>query len=410
MVIVIDPFVAGISGDMILCSLIDLGADKNRVIKGIESSGKFLTGSTIKKIDFTKVKKHGIESLSLLLDIEENIEERKGSDIKQAITNSINELELSEKAKNFATSCIDTLISAEAKIHGTSIESVHFHEASSIDTLVDIIGTTIAAEDLGIFNEEILSMPICVGSGTVSFSHGTMTNPASAVLEIIKNSSLEIHGSNTKNELTTPTGACILVNLTNNPIEYYPTMKIEKIGYGAGKKDFEDFSNVLKIVKGISKTSFDSDSVIVLETNIDDVSGEILGNLIEKLIEEGAKDAIISHGITKKGRPTNLVSVICDDQTLDNITQTLISETGTLGIRITRSNRIVVPRVVRTVKLNIEGHSFDVRYKISSFNGKSNFKIEFDDLKKISTLLNKPIKETESLVRKEISKGDIDYE
>jgi uncharacterized protein (TIGR00299 family) protein len=410
MVIVIDPFIAGISGDMVLCSLIDLGADKNKVIKGIESSEKFLVGSTIKKIDFTKVKKHGIESLSLLLDVEENTKERKGSDIKQAITNSVNELELSEKAKKFATSCIDTLISAEAKIHGTSIESVHFHEASSIDTLVDILGTTIAAEDLGIFNEEILSMPICVGGGTVSFSHGTMTNPASAVLEIIKNSSLEIRGSNTKNELTTPTGACILVNLTNNPIEYYPTIKIEKVGYGAGKKDFEDFSNVLKIVKGISKTSFDSDSVIVLETNIDDVSGEILGNLIEKLFEEGAKDAILSNGITKKGRPTNLVSVICDDQTLHNITQTLISETGTLGIRITRSNRIVVPRVVRTAKLNIEGQNFDVSYKISSFNGKSNFKIEFDDLKKISTLLNKPIKETESLIRKEISKGDINYE
>ncbi len=407
MVTIIDPFVAGISGDMILCSLIDLGADKNKIIEGVKSAEKFLPNSVIKKIDFIKVKKHGIESTKLILDIDEESHERKGSEIKHALKNSLNEINLSEKAKNFAESCIDTLISAESKVHGIPAESVHFHEASSIDTLVDIIGVAVAVENLAILDEEIVSMPICVGGGTVTFSHGVMTNPASAVLEIFKNSNLTIYGGNIKNELTTPTGACILVNLTNVPIEYYPFMKIDSIGYGAGRNDYVDFANVLKIVKGSKKINLDSDSVIILETNVDDVSGEILGNLIEKIMQDGAKDASIYHGITKKGRPTNLVSIICDNNTIDKITDTLITETGTLGIRVTASNRIIVPRTTHEIKITIDDKTFDVKYKVSSFKGKSNFKIEFDDLKKISNFLDKSIKETESLIRKEIVQKDI---
>ena len=407
MVTIIDPFVAGISGDMILCSLIDLGADKNKIIDGVKIAEKFLPNSVIKKIDFIKIKKHGIESTTLILDIDENIHERKGSEIKHALKNSLNEINLSEKVKSFAESCIETLILAESKVHGIPAESVHFHEASSIDTLVDIIGVAIAVEHLAILDEEIVSMPICVGGGTVTFSHGVMTNPASAILEIFKNSNLTIHGGNIKNELTTPTGASILVNLTNTPIEYYPLMKIDSIGYGAGKNDFDDFANVLKIVTGSKKNNFDSDSVIILETNVDDVSGEILGNLIEKIMQDGAKDASIYHGITKKGRPTNLISIICDNNTYDKITDTLITETGTLGIRVTTSNRLIVPRNIRGVKLNFNGKIFTVKYKVSVFKGKSNFKIEFDDLKKISNFLNKSIKETESLIRNEIIKDDV---
>ncbi len=405
MVIVIDPFVAGISGDMILCSLVDIGANKEKILKGIKSVENFLPGSTIKKIDFNKVRKKGIESTELILEIDENTQERKGSEIKQAIVNSSNDLGLSEKTKNFVKSCIESLISAEAKIHGISEESVHFHEASSIDTLVDIIGSGIAIEDLGLLDEEIVSMPICVGGGTITFSHGVMTNPTSAVLEILKNSNLQIHGGTIKNELTTPTGACILVNLTNNPIEYYPSMKVSSIGYGAGKANFENFSNVLKIVKGV-KNNYESDSVLVLETNVDDVSGEILGNLIEKIMNDGAKDVSIYHGITKKGRPTNLVSIICENETIQKITDTLISETGTLGIRVNSSKRITVPRTIHEVKVNIENSNYLVKYKKSFFQGKSSFKIEFDDLKKIANQLNKSIIETESLIRKKIKQQE----
>ncbi|MBT8242432.1 MAG: nickel pincer cofactor biosynthesis protein LarC [Nitrosopumilus sp.] len=403
MVVVFDPQIAGISGDMLLCALVDLGADKNKVISGIKQSEKFLSNSTIKKIDFEKIQKHGVQALQLVLEIDEDVHERKGSEIKQAIINSTKEIQLSEKATLFAQSCIDTLITAESIIHGIPEESVHFHEASSIDTLVDIIGITIALENLALFDEKILCLPIAVGGGSVSFSHGTMSNPASAILEIFKNSNLIIKGNDANEELTTPTGACILVNLTKESVNHYPSMKVESIGYGAGQKDFESFSNVLKITRG-SDNGFTLDSVKILETNVDDVSGEILGNLIEKIMDKGARDVSIYHGITKKGRPTNLVSVICTDDTLDDVVDTLVLETGTLGVRISDSSRFIVPRTNHSVSVNFSGESFLVNYKKSSFKGKTDFKIEFDDLKKISNAVDKSIKETEAFLRKEIEK------
>ncbi|MGY5150633.1 MAG: nickel pincer cofactor biosynthesis protein LarC [Candidatus Nitrosopumilus sp. bin_68KS] len=401
MVVVIDPQIAGISGDMLLSSLVDLGADKKRIIAGIKESEKFLSDSIINKIDFQKIQKHGIDCLELILEINEEPHERKGSEIKKAITDSTKALGLSDKSQIFAESCIDSLISSESKIHGIPEDSVHFHEASSIDTLVDIVGVAIALEDLGLFEEKIVCLPVSVGGGTVTFSHGTMSNPASAILEIFKNSNLIIKGNDAKEELTTPTGACILVNLVDIAMEYYPSMKIDSIGYGAGQKNFETFSNSLKIIRG-SKNNFDIDSVKILETNVDDVSGEILGNLIEKIMTKGAKDVSIYHGIAKKGRPTNLVSVICDDENVDDIVDTLVLETGTLGVRISDSNRFIVPRTIHDVSLTLFGQSFKVNYKKSSFKGKTNFKIEFDDLKKISNIIDKSIKETESLLRKEI--------
>jgi len=409
MVVVIDPQIAGISGDMLLSSLVDLGADKKRVMEGIKESEKFLSNSSIKKIDFQKIQKHGIECLQLILEINEEPHERKGSEIKKAIIDSIKAIGLLEKSQIFAESCIDTLISSESKIHGIPEDSVHFHEASGIDTLVDIVGITIALEDLGLFDEKIVCLPVSVGGGNVTFSHGTMSNPASAILEIFKNSNLIIKGNDAKEELTTPTGACILVNLTNNAMEYYPSMKIDSIGYGAGQKNFETFSNSLKIIRG-SQNNFNVDSVKILETNVDDVSGEILGNLIEKIMGKGARDVSIYHGITKKGRPTNLVSVMCDNEHVDDIVDTLVLETGTLGIRISESNRFTVPRTIHNVSLTLNGQSFKVNYKKSTFKGNTDFKIEFDDLKKISNTIDKPLKETESLLRKEIEKLENSYD
>ena len=403
MVIVIDPQIAGISGDMLLCSLVDLGADKNQIVEGIKKIEKFLPDSKINKIDFQKIQKNGIESTELILEIDEKISERKGVEIKNAIINSVNELQLSDKARSFAESCINSLISSESKIHGISEDSVHFHEASSIDTLIDIVGVTIACEKLKFFEEKIVCLPVSVGSGTVSFSHGTMSNPASAVLQIFKNSNLIIKGNNANEELTTPTGACILVNLTDNSVEHYPSMNISSIGYGAGQKNFELFSNVLKIVQG-NQGKMEMDSVKILETNVDDVSGEILGYLIEKIMKVGAKDISIYPGITKKGRPTNLISVMCDDEKIETITDILVLETGTLGVRISDSNRLIVSRINHSFSLTFEGKSFEINYKKSTYKEKTHFKIEFEDLKNISETLDKPIRDVELFLRKEIEK------
>jgi uncharacterized protein (TIGR00299 family) protein len=403
MVVVIDPQIAGISGDMLLSSLVNLGANKSKIIEGVKTAEKFLENSEIKKIDFETVKKHGTEATLLVLEVEEKIHERKGIEIKKCIQNSLENLKLSEKAKNFALSSIDTLLVAESKIHGYPIESVHFHEASSIDTVVDIIGSAIALDDLKFFDDQIVTAPVAVGGGTITFSHGTTSNPASAILEIFKNSSITISGGNVKEELTTPTGASLLVNLTNECSEFYPALKIKSIGYGSGKKDFEGFSNVLKIVQGEKADNLIKDTVKVLETNIDDVSGELLGNLIEKIMLNGAKDVTISSAISKKGRPTNLVSVICDSNSVQAIVNLLIQETGTLGVRIRTSERFVVPRSVKSIPVNIEGQNFIVHYKTANSNIK-NFKLEFEDVKQISNSLNKSFRETGELIKSQVRK------
>ena len=403
MVIVIDPQIAGISGDMLLSALVNLGANKSKIIDGIKTAEKFLDGSEIKKIDFESVKKHGTEATTLVLEVDEKVHERKGTEIKKCIQDSIEKLTLSEKAKNFAISSIDVLMQAESKIHGYPLVSVHFHEASSIDTVVDIIGTAIALDDLKFFDDHIVTSPVAVGSGTITFSHGTTSNPASGILEIFRNSNIIIFGGNVKEELTTPTGASLLVSLTNECSEFYPPLKVKSIGYGAGKKDFEGFSNVLKIVQGVETNILVKDSVKVLETNVDDVSGEILGNLIEKIMSKGAKDVTISYAITKKGRPTNLISVICDSNSVHDIMNLLISETGTLGVRIRTSERFTVPRSLESIPVTIDGQNFTVHYKTANKNSK-NFKLEFDDVKQISNLLNKSFRETGELIKSQVKK------
>lgn len=405
MVIVIDSQIAGISGDMLLCALVDLGANKSKIIDAIKIAEKYLPDSTITKIDFDKVKKHGIEATRLIIDVNEKTHERNGIEIQNCVERSSKEIGLSEKAQTFAKTSIETLIMAESKIHGSPLSSVHFHEASSIDTVIDIIGTATALDDLKFFDDEFVTTPVAVGGGTLTFSHGTTSNPASAILEIFKNSGIVILGGQVKEELTTPTGASMLTSLTKTCLDFYPKMNIKSIGYGAGQKNFDGFSNVLKIIQGEKTKDLLHDTVQVLETNVDDVSGELLGNLIEKIMKNGAKDVTISSAITKKGRPTNLVSVICDSEVMNKIIELLILETDTLGVRIRTSERYTVPRTVEKISITILDVNFQVNCKIT-YEGSSikNFKVEFDDIKTISNSINQPFKKTEELIRIAVKK------
>ncbi|HYL66028.1 MAG TPA: nickel pincer cofactor biosynthesis protein LarC [Nitrosopumilaceae archaeon] len=403
MVLIIDPQVAGISGDMLLSALVSMGANKSKVIDGVHVSENYLSGSKIQKIDFDKIVNHGIEAIQLLLDIKENIHERKGTDIQECILLTSDKIDLSEHAKVFAKESIRSLIKAESKIHGEPMESVHFHEASSIDTVVDIIGTAVALDDLNFFSEEVITMPVAVGGGTLTFSHGTVSNPASAILEIFRNSNIIISGGQIKEELTTPTGASLLVNLADSCAEFYPAMRVKSIGYGSGKKKFDGFPNVLKIVKADKTEQFQQDTVQILETNLDDISGEVLGHMIDKIIANGAKDVTVAPAITKKGRPTNLVSIICDSSSINAILDTLISETGTLGIRIRSSSRFVVPRVTISVPVIIYGKSFTVRCKmVKNQDIIQHFKVEAVDIKLIADSLSISFKDANEFIRTEI--------
>jgi len=401
MVLFIDCQIAGISGDMILSSLVDIGANKSKIIDGVKNSTNYLQGSTIKKLDFIKVQKKGKSATQLVLEIDENTHERKGIEIKNCILSSCQKLELSNSAKEFAENSINTLINAESNVHGESESSVHFHEASSIDTVVDILGTAIALDDLNLFEEEISCSHVAIGGGTVSFSHGVTSNPAYAITEIFKNSNIIVRGGPVSEELTTPTGASILVNLISSCKDFFVDMSIDSVGYGAGTKDFDGFANVLKIIQGKSNETLDKDSVKILETNIDDVSGEVIANTIEKLMENGAKDVTVTHAITKKGRPTQLISIICDLQNSNSLLNILINETKTLGVRIRTSERFIVPRKILESDVTLENKKFTVHYKISDSN---HFKLEFEDVKSISNILNISFNKTEELLKEQIKK------
>ncbi|HVZ62423.1 MAG TPA: nickel pincer cofactor biosynthesis protein LarC [Candidatus Nitrosotalea sp.] len=403
MVLVIDAQIAGISGDMLLSSLIDMGANKSRVINGVHQTEEYLKGSKIIKMDFEKVNKHGTAATHLVLEANEIHHERKGIEIQECILSASDKIGLSEKAKVFAKESIRSLLHAESNIHGEPLESVHFHEASSIDTAIDIIGSAIALDDLKLFSDEIISTPVAVGGGTLTFSHGTVSNPASAILEILRGSDMIICGGQAKQELTTPTGASLLVNLAGRSSEFYPAMKVKSIGYGAGSKNFDGFPNILKIVRGESTNEFQSDIVQVLETNLDDVSGEVIGYTIDKLIANGAKDVTVTAGITKKGRPTNLVSIICDPSVTDRLISMLISETGTLGVRVRSSNRYIVPRVIVSVPISIQEKNFTVRCKIVKHDEVvKHFKVESDEVKEIAKSLSLSFREASERVSDEV--------
>jgi len=261
MVFVIDAQVAGVSGDMLLSSLVNIGANRSKIIDGIRSAESLWKDVKIKKIDFVEVKKNSLQATELLLEIDDDVHERKGIEIKEIIEKSTEKLTISESAKTFAIKSIETLIRAESKIHGEPEDSVRFHEAASFDTVVDILGSAIALDDLGCFDDDIVGTPVAIGGGTMTFSHGTSSNPAYAILEIFRESGIITVGGNVKDELTTPTGASMIVNLVKESSEFYPPMKIQSIGYGAGQKDFEGFSNVLKIVWGITSSKLQLDTV-----------------------------------------------------------------------------------------------------------------------------------------------------
>ncbi len=403
MVLVVDAQIAGISGDMLLSSLVNIGVKKSKVIDGVYSVENYLKGSKIKKLDFEKIVKGGIEATTLVLEKNENQHERKGIEIQECILLMSDKIGLSDMAKVFANESIKTLLQAESRIHGEPLESVHFHEAASIDTVIDILGCTIALEELQLFSDEIISTPVAVGGGTLNFSHGLTSNPASAILEIFRGSDISIHGGQVKEELTTPTGASLLVNLSDRSLDFYPPMRVKAIGYGAGSKNFDGFSNTLKIVKGELTREIQMDTVQILETNIDDASGEVIGHMINKLMKEGAKDVTVSGGITKKGRPTNLVSVICDFADTNNLIDTLVSETGTLGIRMSSSARYIIPRIVITVPIILQGKNFNVRCKIAkNHDTLKNFKVESDDVKSIADSLSLSFKSALEVVTREV--------
>jgi pyridinium-3,5-bisthiocarboxylic acid mononucleotide nickel chelatase len=403
---VFDSQISGISGDMFLSALIDSGADKQRVLDSIYICEEYMEGAKILEANFPKALVKGINATRFLFKYKDRKTSRTGKELLTAVSGCCKRLDLDEITKSFILNSMNTLILAESKIHGESVETVHLHEASSIDTLADLVGSGIAIKSLDLFSSKVYSTPVATGSGLTLFSHGTVPNPTNAVLEIFLNRPFVLTPGYANFETTTPTGAALLVNLSVGSVNRYPDLLPKRMGFGAGSRDLGRVANVTRFVMGESPSSatYGNDTVIVLETNVDDMTGENVGAVIEKMWDIGTKDITIISGISKKNRPNYLIRIITDYEQLDRTLDTLFRETGTLGIRIQEMQRVLLDRDIVSLKLKILQNEFLVRVKVSKdYQGNLvNVKPEFEDIKKISASLGIPLRIANQIALSEI--------
>jgi hypothetical protein len=246
---------------------------------------------------------------------------------------------LSERQKDLAKRIFTRLGEAEAKVHGTTIRKVHFHEVGAVDSIADVVGAAVGFDLLGV--DQIVASPTPTGCGFIEIAHGRCSVPAPATAELLKN--VPIAPSSVERELTTPTGAAILSTLVERfgPL---PAMTIERIGYGAGSRDLEEQPNLLRLIVGHENEPTKNDAVWLVETNLDDASGESIGYCIERLWQAAALDVYTTAVQMNKNRPGTLLSALCDQAALLEVENTMLSETTTLGVRRQRVERRTLVR------------------------------------------------------------------
>ena len=328
---------SGISGDMMLGALVDTGVDLATVQSGIDS-----LGLPSCRLAVAETKKCGFRALQLTVEHEPEHKHRHLHHIDAMIDGS----SLSDGQKSLAKKIFRRLAEAEARVHGTTVEKVHFHEVGAVDSIADIVGSAIAWDLLRV--DKVLSSPVPTGTGFVQIAHGRCAIPAPATGELLKG--VPLASSSVEGELTTPTGAAILATLVDEfgPL---PAMTIEQIGYGAGQKDF-DHPNLLRLIVGdlaAHSENFASDTVVLLETNLDDTTGEIVGHCVRQLWQAGALDVSTTAIAMKKNRPGVLLQVQCNQGDAEALAGIIFRETTSLGLRRSTLQRWVLPRRSVTV-------------------------------------------------------------
>ncbi|MFH1031880.1 MAG: nickel pincer cofactor biosynthesis protein LarC [Chloroflexota bacterium] len=408
-IMIVDAQVAGVSGDMFVGALLDLGANPARVTEAMKIPQSFLRGCKNLEIKVGDTTRRRIRAKRVEVNAEEEGHERHGTELIEAAISTLSKLKISEKAGEFVLSALNTLINAEAKIHGNSTDEVHLHEAGSVDTLADIIGTAVALEDLGVFTQtKVYSTPVAVGGGLLKFSHGMVSSPAPATIEILRSKGAPIVGGPVEFELATPTGASILANLADEFVRFYPPMKPAKIGYGCGSKDFPVMPNVLRLVLGEPLTTgLVNDQIYVIETNLDDTTGEIIGHTMDKLFQAGARDVCIIPMFTKKNRPGQIIKVMADRASVEDLSRVLVDETGTLGVRIYPCERRILARESTSIEVEVGDIKERVDIKIArDANGEIiQVKPEYDQVKNLAGKTKRPLREIMEIVRKRVGEG-----
>ena len=368
---------SGISGDMILGALVDLGVDPRKIRKALKTLD--LKGYKLKT---SRVQRGLIAGTKVQVSLTKSSHHpaRKYSDIKKLIADS----DLSSTAKKNSLEIFKRIAQVEAAIHDTTMEKIHFHEIGAVDSIVDIVGGVVAIESLKL--DKIYASPLNVGEGFVQCDHGCLPVPAPATLKLLQG--IPVFSNGIKKELTTPTGAA-MIGFYADKFGSLPAMKIVGDGYGAGDHIIAEMPNMLRVVLG--EISAESDEELVLiETNIDDMNPEFYEGTMESLFKAGALDVYLTPIIMKKSRPANKISVLSSETDRQAMTEILLHETSSFGVRYFRIGRTVLEREMKTV--NISWGS--VRIKIGKFNGKViQISPEYEDCKKIAYKEKVPVKQ-----------------
>ena len=385
---------AGASGNMILGALVALGVGEKELIEQI----KLLNISDF-EIEFTKKDKSGVSAIHADVKVPPENAHRHLSTIEKIINDS----RLSDSVKKRAVEIFRKLAEAEAKVHGIDIQKVHFHEVGAMDAIIDVVGACIGFEILGI--EKFVCSKIHVGSGFVKMAHGKFPVPPPAVAELLKNA--PIYSTEIEGELITPTGAAIISTVCE-AFGQIPEIIIEKTAYGAGTREYKDFPNALRLILGETKIlEKQNDSrlqtpgsrLTLIETNIDDVSPEILGFVMEKAFELGALDCWFTPIQMKKNRPATMVSILCKADKTEVFTDLLYTETTTIGVRVFETARNCLERNIEKVETKFG----EIDIKIAKYKGKViNVKPEFEQLKKIAEREGLGLRFVESEVLKDL--------
>ncbi|MDP6469134.1 MAG: nickel pincer cofactor biosynthesis protein LarC [Pirellulaceae bacterium] len=380
---------SGISGDMTLGALVDAGVDLTSIQAGIDSLGLpscRLTQEEVKRKGFRATK------------VEVVHEPEHAHRHLHHITDMIEGSSLTESQKELAKRIFTRLGEAEAKVHGTTIRKVHFHEVGAVDSIADIVGSAIGLDLLGV--DRIVCSPIPTGTGHIMIAHGRVGVPAPATAELLTGIPLE--DSAIEAELTTPTGAAIVATVVDEfgPL---PGMTINAIGYGAGTRELDEQANVVRLIVGTTPESLHADQVSVLETNIDDVAGEVIGHCTTLLAESGALDVYTTAIQMKKNRPGVKITVLCQAGDIAKLERILFRETATLGIRRWSASRHKLdrrPHDVETQWGRIEG-------KLATLSdGGTSFSPEYESCRKVAAASNVPLKQIYDEARNAWRKAD----
>ena len=372
---------SGIAGDMFLAAMIDLGLPPERVQEAIDALGLKA------RLVVETVKRKGFRAQHVRIEHEPEHAHRHLHHIEAMIRPSGLPLPVQE----LALKIFRRLGEAEARVHGSTIEKVHFHEVGAVDSIADIVGAAVAVNWLGA--DRIRCSPIPTGQGQITIAHGRVSIPAPATAELLKG--VPLLGSDVRGELTTPTGAAIATTIVDDfgPL---PSMTLEAVGYGAGTKDFAEQGNILRLMVG-SGADGTADQIWVLETNLDDISAEVIGFTSEKLFQAGALDVYCTAIQMKKNRPGTQLTVLCDAARREKLEKIVMRETGTLGVRRWIANRTKLERR----ECDVETQWGTIQGKIAILeDGTEVFSPEFEACRRVALEHDLPLRTIDQEARK----------